>query len=55
MAGDDWDHDIHPATSVSISSYWIAPRERARRSDITLLVGQGTLAELFAWLNSAAG
>jgi HAD superfamily hydrolase (TIGR01549 family) len=53
MVGDGWEHDIVPATSVGIPSYWIETGRTVPTSN-ALLVGQGTLAELFAWLREVA-
>ena len=55
VVGDDWEHDILPATSIGIPSYWIVEPGRTPPATSTLLVGQGTLAELFAWLSQVAG
>ena len=55
MVGDDWEHDILPATSIGIPSYWIVEPGRTPPATSALLVGQGTLAELFAWLSRVAG
>jgi FMN phosphatase YigB (HAD superfamily) len=49
MVGDDWEKDIAPAAEVGISTYWIAePSDPLPAQDVTL-VGQGSLADLWAW------
>jgi HAD superfamily hydrolase (TIGR01549 family) len=53
MVGDDWEHDIVQAGSVSVPGYWIAgPGETPPYAD-TALIGYGTLAGL--WSQIAAG
>ncbi len=52
MVGDNWEKDIAPAAAVGISTYWIAePRNPRPTQDVTL-VGQGTLADLWAWVKA---
>ncbi len=53
MVGDDWEHDIIPATSVGIPSYWIAEPDDQPPEQRILHVGQGTLSDLLVWLRSA--
>jgi FMN phosphatase YigB (HAD superfamily) len=53
MVGDDWEHDIIPATSVGIPSYWIAEPDDQPPEQRILHVGQGTLSDLLAWLRNA--
>ena len=58
MVGDDWERDITPAASVGIPCYWISALDdvppapephRGERDGVP--VGQGTLADLWAWAN----
>ncbi len=60
MVGDDWERDIAPAASVGIPVYWIAEPDDAppslpphRGDKRGVLVGQGTLADLWEWLGGA--
>ena len=55
MVGDDWEHDILPATSIGIPSYWIVEPGQTPPAPSALVRGQGTLAEFFAWLRERAG
>jgi len=59
MVGDDWERDIVPASSVGIPVYWIAAPSDApppfpphRGDKMGVLVGQGTLADLWAWVKA---
>jgi hypothetical protein len=59
MVGNDWERDIAPAASVGIPVYWIAepgdappPYGGDKRG---VLVGQGTLADLWAWVRGVLG
>lgn len=54
MVGDDWEHDIQPAISIGIPSYWISASDKAMPAADRLLVGKGTLADFSAWLTSIA-
>jgi len=56
MVGDNWEHDILPATSVGIPCYWIsavvdrpAPSGSVQGDTSGLLVGRGSMADLWAW------
>lgn len=50
MIGNDWSQDIAPAHALGINTYWIAPRTaRPPAGGVSLLAGQGTLAEFFQW------
>jgi FMN phosphatase YigB (HAD superfamily) len=52
MVGDDWEKDIAPAAAVGISTYWIAgPGDPLPTQDV-MLVGQGRLADLWAWVKA---
>jgi len=52
MVGDNWEKDISMAAEVGISTYWIAgPDEPPPTPDITP-VGQGSLADLWAWVEA---
>ena len=53
MVGDDWEHDIIPATSVGIPSYWITEPDDQPPEQRLLCVGQGALSDLLAWLRDA--
>ncbi len=53
MVGNDWKEDIVPATSIGISSYWIAEPGDEPPEQRALLVGQGTLSDLWVWLKEA--
>jgi hypothetical protein len=71
MVGNDWERDIAPAASVGIPVYWIAepgdapppyggdkrgvglPPHRGDKRGV--LVGQGTLADLWAWVRGVPG
>jgi len=53
MVGDDWEHDIIPATSIGIPSYWIAEPDDQPPEQRILCVGQGTLSDLLVWLRNA--
>jgi FMN phosphatase YigB (HAD superfamily) len=52
MVGDDWERDMAPAASVSIPVYWIAEPDDAPPADDVPLVGQGTLVDLWAWVQA---
>jgi FMN phosphatase YigB (HAD superfamily) len=52
MVGDNWEWDIAQAASVGIPVYWIAePDEVPPEGDVPL-VGQGTLADLWDWVEA---
>jgi len=53
MVGDDWEHDIIPATSIGIPSYWIVEPDDQPPEQRILCVGQGTLSDLLVWLRTA--
>lgn len=59
MVGDDWERDIAPAASVGIPVYWIAEPGEApppyRGDKRGVLVGQGTLADLWGWVREVPG
>ncbi|MBN1314682.1 MAG: HAD family hydrolase [Anaerolineales bacterium] len=50
MVGDDWERDIIPASKVGINTYWIAQSDSAIPDNHVPLNGQGSLNDLFAWL-----
>ncbi len=52
MVGDNWEKDIAPAAEIGISTYWIAePGDPLPTQDVTL-IGQGSLADLWAWVEA---
>jgi HAD superfamily hydrolase (TIGR01549 family) len=60
MVGDDWKRDIAPAGSVGIPGYWITtssdtpPALPPGRGDKRgVLVGRGTLADLWDWIRTS--
>jgi len=63
MVGDHWEWDIAQAASVGIPAYWITEPDDAlppyrgdKRGDKRgVLVGQGTLADLLAWVRGVPG
>ncbi|OQY23990.1 MAG: hypothetical protein B6I35_02510 [Anaerolineaceae bacterium 4572_32.2] len=53
MVGDNWAWDVAMPASVGIPAYWIAdPGEAPPEGDVSP-VGQGTLADLWMWLDGA--
>jgi len=52
MVGDDWVRDIAPATSVGIPAYWAVDRSDTPPENNPLLSSQGTLADLWDWVNA---
>ncbi len=54
MIGDHWEWDILQAASVGIPGYWITESTHAPPLDDVMLVGQGTLAELWHQIETAA-
>ena len=52
MVGDDWGRDIAPAASVGIPVYWVTETGEPPPADDASLAGQGTLADLWAWIKS---
>ena len=57
MVGDDWERDIVPAGSVGIPGYWVAEPDQTppplpphRGDKRGVLIGQGTLGELWDWV-----
>lgn len=52
MVGDDWEHDVVPATSVEIPTFWIADKEDERPDPDISIVGQGSLNDLLVWLQN---
>jgi beta-phosphoglucomutase-like phosphatase (HAD superfamily) len=69
MVGDHWDWDITQAASVGIPVYWIAEPDASppsllphstspslparRRDEKGVLVGQGTLTDLWDWIKKS--
>ena len=55
MIGDNWEWDIAPPVSIGILAYWIAePDQTPPESDVPL-IGQGTLADLWNWVQAEEG
>lgn len=52
MVGDDWEHDVVPASVVGIPVYWIADKEEGRPDHDISMVGQGNLGDLLSWLKN---
>lgn len=55
MVGDNWEWDIAQAASIGIPVYWIAGPDDAPPSlppHRGVLAGQGTLADLLAWVKA---
>jgi HAD superfamily hydrolase (TIGR01549 family) len=59
MVGDDWEHDILPATSVGIPCYWISAVVDGSSASGSVdgetsraLAGRGSVADLWAWANA---
>jgi FMN phosphatase YigB (HAD superfamily) len=52
MVGDNWDWDVAQPASVGIAAYWIAEPDEAPPADDVTPVGQGTLADFWAWVES---
>ncbi len=52
MIGDNWEWDVVRATSVGIPAYWIAEPDQAPPADDATPLGQGTLADLWAWIEA---
>ena len=51
MAGDDWGWDIVPPVRLGLAAWWIASPDAAK-PDAVALAGQGSLADLCAWLRA---
>jgi FMN phosphatase YigB (HAD superfamily) len=52
MVGDNWEWDIAQAASAGIPGYWITEPGRVPPTDDIPLVGQGTLAHLWAQIEA---
>lgn len=52
MIGDNWDWDVARTAPVGIPAYWIAEPGQARPADDATPIGQGTLADFWAWVES---
>jgi FMN phosphatase YigB (HAD superfamily) len=52
MVGDSWENDIVPAAAVGISTYWIAEPDIPLPTRDVTPVGQGRLADLWAWVEA---
>ena len=50
MVGDNWEWDVANAALAGIPAYWIAEPDEAPPVQDTPLVGQGTLAGLWKWV-----
>jgi FMN phosphatase YigB (HAD superfamily) len=54
MVGDDWEHDVVPASVVGIPVYWIADEQTERPDWDLQIVGQGGLLNLLDWLRKSS-
>ncbi|MBU0705591.1 MAG: hypothetical protein KKC18_17235, partial [Chloroflexi bacterium] len=52
MIGDNWQWDVVQSASAGIPAYWIAEPDEAPPADDVTPVGQGTLADLWAWIRA---
>ena len=52
MVGDDWERDVEPASAAGIPVYWVAQPDRVPPRHDVHLAGQGTLADLCAWIQA---
>jgi FMN phosphatase YigB (HAD superfamily) len=52
MVGDDWEHDILPASVVGIPVYWIADKGEEQPDLSVHLEGQGSLSDVWVLLQS---
>lgn len=53
MVGDNWDWDVESSTAAGLKAWWIAGAGDERPRSAEALIGQGTLADLRAFLLSA--
>jgi HAD superfamily hydrolase (TIGR01549 family) len=52
MVGDDWQHDIAPAMSAGIPTYWISEQGSVIPDRRVLLMGLGSLGDFRRWIQA---